>query len=33
MSNITVFLLGFTATWTPILIYTAWLTWRISEVL
>jgi hypothetical protein len=31
MKNATAFLLGFVAVLTPILIYVAWVTWRIAE--
>jgi hypothetical protein len=31
MKNVKAFLIGFVASWTPILIYTAWITWRIAE--
>jgi hypothetical protein len=30
MKNTTAFLLGFSATWAPIVIYVAWVTWRIA---
>jgi hypothetical protein len=33
MKNTAAFLLGFVAAWTPILIYGAWLTWRIAEAI
>jgi hypothetical protein len=33
MKNFAAFLLGFVAAWTPILIYAAWLTWRIAEAI
>jgi hypothetical protein len=31
--NARAFLIGFIAVWTPILIYTAWITWRIAEAI
>jgi hypothetical protein len=33
MKNSTAFLLGFAAMLTPILIYVAWVTWRIAEAI
>jgi hypothetical protein len=33
MKNTKAFLLGFGAAWAPILIYTAWITWRIAEAI
>lgn len=33
MKNSIAFLLGFAATSTPILIYIAWVTWRIAEAI
>jgi hypothetical protein len=33
MKSTKAFLLGFMAAWTPILIYVAWITWRIAEVI
>jgi hypothetical protein len=33
MKNIKAFLIGFVAAWMPILIYTAWITWRIAEAI
>jgi hypothetical protein len=33
MKNARAFLIGFMAVWTPISIYTAWITWRIAEAI
>jgi hypothetical protein len=33
MKNVKAFLIGFVAAWTPILIYTGWITWRIAEAI
>jgi hypothetical protein len=33
MKNATAFLLGFVAALTPVLIYVAWLAWRIAEAI
>jgi hypothetical protein len=33
MNSATAFLLGFVAVFTPVLIYAAWVTWRIAEAI
>jgi hypothetical protein len=33
MKNTMAFLLGFIVVWTPISIYTAWISWRIAEAI
>jgi hypothetical protein len=33
MKNVKALLIGFVAAWTPILIYTAWITWRITDAI
>jgi hypothetical protein len=33
MKNARAFLIGFMAVWTPIAIYTAWITWRFAEAI